>query len=165
MKKRGSTSDFICDRNRELHGRFIELLRGVSEMPLRDMFGVVAVSAASRFWVSESRAVAIVGKMLRGEDVGRMYPKRLEMYEEISRRVKKLMTENPGLCLTHAVNDVVYQEAPEFYMTAESVRTVIYRMRRQARAMRKLRAGLARRSTPGCVFDHCKAATPATPKF
>lgn len=145
MKKRGSTSDFIVDRNRELHRHFIEILRNRTDVPLRQMFGVVAGCRASRFWVSERRAVDVVSRILRGEDIGRMYAKRREMYQEITRRVVGMMSSNPELCLTHAVNEVVYQEAPEFYMTAESVRTVIYRMRRQARVMRKLRSCLSRR--------------------
>lgn len=140
MKKIGSTSDFTEDRDRELHQSFMHVLKTAEGVPLRDMFALAANRPTSRFWVSETRAVAVISGMMRGEDMGRMYPKRREMYEEILRRVSARMAADPTLCLTHAVNEVVYEEAPEFYMTPGSVRVIVYRIRRRARAMRMLRA-------------------------
>lgn len=144
MKKRGSISEFTDDRNRELHHCFISVLRLHSGLSLREMFGVVAACPASRFWVSEPRAHDVISLMLRGRSAGKMLPKRREMFEEILRRVRRRMADRPGLCLKHAVGEVILEPAPEFYMTAESVRTIIYDMRRKARLIRRLRNNLTK---------------------
>lgn len=143
MKKKGCTSDYTADRNRELHRNFLHILRTARDMPLREMFGAAASCRASRFWVSERRAADVIGRMLRGDRLENMLPKRREMFEEICRRVRAHMAADPTLCMTHAVDRVVFEEAPEFYMTSESVRTVIYKMRARARAVRRLRAALS----------------------
>lgn len=139
MKKQGSTSEFTDQRNRELHTSFLQVLRTARDMPLRRMFGVAASQRCSRFWVSEGRAADVIGRMMRGESLGHMNPKRREMFEEIYRRVQKRMEESPGLCMTHAVGEVIFEEAPEFYLTGEAARTIIYRMRQRARAISRLR--------------------------
>lgn len=143
MKKRGSISEFTDERNRELHHCFISVLRSHTGLPLREMFGVVAACPSSRFWVSEPRANDVVSRMLRGIDAGKMLPKRRDMFEEILRRVRIRMDDRPDLCLKHAVGEVILEPAPEFYMTAESVRTIIYDMRRKARLIRRIRNNLA----------------------
>lgn len=141
MKKTGSTSDFSKQRDKELYARFLDLLRSPGETPLRDLFGMAASKPASRFWVSERRAADVIGAMLSGKGEAtreKMYPKRREMYDELLRRVKALMLERPGLCMTHAVDEAVNSEAPEFYMTPESARCIIYRIRRRMRVARML---------------------------
>ena len=132
MKKTGSTSDFMVERDRDLHRSFMEVLR-TSRAPLREMFGMAARRTSRRFWVSEERAAIVVGAMLRGETDEKMIPKRREMFEEILRRVKRRMDSEPGLCMTHAVAAVVHEAAPEFYLTDESARSIIYRIRRKRR--------------------------------
>ena len=131
MKKIGNTSDFISDRNRELHRRFMDVLKNSSCLSLRDMYGAAAKKPASRFWVSESRAAIVVGAMMRGRNLDKMYAKRREMFQEIFRRVNDKMQADPSLCMTHAVDIVVNEPAPEFYLTSESARSIIYRMRQR----------------------------------
>lgn len=142
MKTTGSTSDFIVDRDRELHESFMHVLRTATDMPLRRMFGAAARRPASRFWVSEARAVTVISAMMRGCEPQRMYARRREMYEELRRRVEEKMRRDPSLCLTHAVNEAVYEEAPEFYLTDESARSIIYRMRQKRRRLQQLRRAL-----------------------
>ncbi len=141
MKKRGSTSDFTRQRDRELYTSFMEVLRTDEDTPLREMFALAAARPASRFWVSERRAADVIGAMLRGanpETVEKMYPQRRAMYEEILRRVRAKMEADPSLCMTHAVDTTVCEPAPSFYLTDESARCIIYRIRRRARAARLL---------------------------
>lgn len=142
MKNSGSTSDFIADRDRELHASFMHVLRTATDMPLRRMFGAAARRRASRFWVSETRAAIVISAMMRGCAPERMYQKRKEMYDELCRRVTEKMRLDPDLCLQHAVNEAVYEEAPEFYLTDESARSIIYRMRQRRRRMQELRRAL-----------------------
>ena len=133
MKKQGSTSDFTDDRNRELHRRFMDILRTSRGVALRDMFGMAASRPASRFWVSEQRAAIVVSAMLQGRSLGRINQKRREMYEEITRRVKRVLAYHPEMTLLAACSEVIYQEAPEFYLTDESARCIIYRTRKSRR--------------------------------
>lgn len=135
MKKRGSTSDFAGARDEELYRNFMDLLR-TADMPLREMFSAAARRPSSRFWVSEPRAEEVVSAMLRGTNkdvVEKMYPQKRKMYEEITRRVRARMQADSTLCVTHAVDAVIYEEAPEFYLTDESARLLIYRHRRRVR--------------------------------
>lgn len=131
MKKRGSTSDFTIDRDRELHESFMHILRTERDIPLRRMFAMAAKRPSSRFWVSEPRAAIVVSHMREGRQLPAMLPKRREMFEEIRRRAESIMAKDPSLCLTHAVNEAIYTEAPEFYLTDESARSIIYRIRRR----------------------------------
>lgn len=131
MKKKGSIIEFTEVRDRELHWNFMEILRTERGVPLRDMFGMAAWRKASRFWVSELRAAVVIGAMLRGEDLGDMLPKRREMFEEIYRRVVALRKKRPELSIAHAVSDVVCSSAPEFYLSDESARTIIYKFRQR----------------------------------
>lgn len=139
MKKQGNTSDFIYDRNLDLHRSFMEVLRTSAGIPLRDMFAEAALRPSVRFWVSEGRASIVIGAMMRGATLENMNAKRKEMFEEIYRRVKMKMEADPDLCMTHAVTETIYEEAPEFYLTPESARSIIYRLR----AARKRNAILA----------------------
>lgn len=129
------------------------VLRTASDMPLRRMFGAAARRPCSRFWVSEARAAIVVSAMLRDEAPPRMYERKLEMYREICRRVRLKMERDPGLCLTHAVNETIYEEAPEFYLTDESARSIIYRMRQRRRRGSALMRALALKRTGTKMTD------------
>lgn len=131
MKKKGNVIEFIEERDRELHARFMDILRTERDVPLREMFGMAARRKASRFWVSEPRAAIVIGAMMRGESLDGMVPKRREMFEEIYRRVTALRGKNPELTIWSAVCDVVCSPAPEFYLSAESARSIIYRFRQR----------------------------------
>lgn len=133
MKKQGNKSDFLQDRDRDLHRNFMEILRSAVGIPLSEMFGMAARRPASRFWVSEERAAIVIGAMMRGESLSRMNAKRRDMYMEIYRRVSAKMSSDPELCMTHAVAETLYEPAPEFYLTDESARSIIYRSRQKRR--------------------------------
>lgn len=134
MKKKGSTSDFAVDRDKELYAAFRYILCNSRGVALIDMFGMAAKRPASRFWVSEERAAQVISWMLRGvasDRIERMVPQRRAMFEEIFRRVCAMMEADPSLCMTHAVNEVVTSPAPEFYLTPKSARVIIYRIRKR----------------------------------
>lgn len=133
MKKTGNKSDFIEDRDSDLLRSFMEVLRTTVDIPLRDMYGMAAERPATRFWVSEGRAAIVIGAMSRGVMPEKALPLRREMYDEIFRRVCARMAAEPGLCLTHAVREVIYEPAPKFYITPTSAKTIIYRVRRRRR--------------------------------
>ncbi len=132
MKHKGSTSDFIPQRDRELMSCFRDILATSRGIPLREMFGMAAKRPCSRFWVAEERAAEVVSAMLRGADTDKFLPQKKRMYQEICRRVEKYMSEHPGATMTRAVSDVVNNEAPEFFLTDKSAMVIIYRLKRKS---------------------------------
>lgn len=154
MKKKGSQSDFIEVRDAELHSRFMDLLRSERGKSLGELYGAAARCKASRFWVSPERAADVLSGMERGvKDMERMYPERRRMYEELSRRVADKRAESPERPMMHIVEEVVEQEAPEFYITEKSAKVIICRYVRRRRERRRgcrLVGGvLLRRKNPG----------------
>lgn len=139
MKKKGSTSDFARQRDRELYESFKQVLATSRGVALRDMFGMAAARPASRFWVSEERAAAVIGAMMRDgvePATAGMFAGRRAMYEELFSRVIAKMTADPSLCMTHAVGEAVCEPAPCFYLTDKSAKVIIYRIRRRVAAER-----------------------------
>ena len=133
MKKIGSISDFKTLRDKELLARFREELAESRGVPLRDLFGRAARRPASRFWVSELRAAEVVSKMLKGEETSNPVPQKARMYDEICRRVIEWQEKNPGRPLSDAVFEAVNSTAPEFYLTDQSARVIIYRLIKKRR--------------------------------
>lgn len=129
MKKKGSVVEFKEQRNEELLRAFRAQLSNLGELPLTELFERTSMTPASRFWVSERRAMMVMSKMLKGDTLDSMNPKRREMFQEIFRRVKHILAEEPGISLIEASFRVVNSPAPEFYLTPQSARTMIYRLR------------------------------------
>lgn len=134
MKKSGSISEFIEQRDRELAAAFREILLS-ADMQLSEMFAAAAKRPCSRFWVGESRAFRVIKEMLEGhtstQTGSSMLVKKQEMYGEILRRVKERLSADSGCSLEQAVHEAVNSPAPEFYITEKSARVIIYRIRRR----------------------------------
>lgn len=136
MKKRGSTFEYGRQRDEELMAAFLQLLCNERGVPLADLYSMAAHSPASRFWVSEERALEVVYS-LRGKGTLRgMTPMKEKMYREIYRRVEALLASGEELTVKEAVYRVVESPAPEFYLTDLSARVIIYRIRRERRRRR-----------------------------
>ena len=137
MKKSGSISEFIEQRDRELAAAFREILLS-ADIPLSEMFAAAAKRPCSRFWVGESRAFRVIKEMLEGHTSTQMgsamLVKKQEMYGEILRRVKERLRADSGCSLEQAVHEAVNSPAPEFYITEKSARVIIYRIRRRKTA-------------------------------
>lgn len=129
MKKRGSVSDFGKQRNEELKRAFQAQLHLIGEIPTEELFTRAARMPASRFWVSERRAAEVMSKMLKGDRLQGMNPKKREMYMEIFLRVREHLRREPCLTVTEATFRAVNSQAPEFYLTPKSARVIIYRIR------------------------------------
>ena len=97
MKKSGSISEFIEQRDRELSAAFREILL-TADMPLsRKCFAAAAKRPCSRFWVEGNHAPSgsskemIGGEHLDPDGIGNARQKR-EMYGEILHRVEGAAT-------------------------------------------------------------------------
>lgn len=127
MRKKGAVCDFIEERNEELKKAFRECRRSGEYKTTDDIFALMAAMPASRFYINEQRAAQLIAaKWKKGGWNPKTMPKKLEMIEEIERRVAALMTTDPELSLEDAVVTVVYSGAPSFYMTVRSIRTIFY---------------------------------------
>ncbi len=138
MKHKNSVSDFTSERNEFLLNRFREELARQSQISLEKAFKVAADAPAPRFWVSEARAAAVIGHMVRGKDVtASMFGEKRRMYEEIYRRFSMLRRERAGSTIAELVFEVVNQEAPCSYLSEDRARVVVYAEKRRRRMERR----------------------------
>ncbi|MDE6272367.1 MAG: hypothetical protein K2M31_05105 [Muribaculaceae bacterium] len=128
MKKKGSVSEYSEERDRELVRCFRKRLGEVRVIDLDKIFAEVAAHPASRFYVSEFRAAIVIRHHLRHGVWSVKGAKRLEMFQEIEKRVVGLMESRSDLSLDDALVEVINSEAPEFYLTPRSCRTIIYKL-------------------------------------
>lgn len=129
MKKKGSVVEFKQQRDAELLSAFRQQLSMLGRIPLEELFTRASLSPASRFWVSERRAMVVMSQMLKGDRLLSMNPKRREMFYEIFHRVKEILRKEPDLTLTEASFRAVNSPAPQFYLTPKTARAMIYRLR------------------------------------
>ena len=121
-------SDFIESRNEHLRRAF-RLCLAVYGGGVMELFETVATMPAPRFYMSEERALYLINEKRRQSAVWnrKMTPSRREMVNEIERRVEELQRSQPGLSLRDAVFEVVNSPAPAFYLTPNTIRTILYR--------------------------------------
>ncbi|MDE6653737.1 MAG: hypothetical protein K2K37_05050 [Muribaculaceae bacterium] len=123
MKKAGNICDFAQERDDAIMAAYRqELIQ--SRATSLDIIAVgVAARPCRRFWVSEERAVSVVSAMLRGKDVtSSMHPSKKRMFEEIYRRTMVLRARRPHASLISVIPEVIYSEAPEFYLSPRYIR-------------------------------------------
>lgn len=143
MKKINSTAEFEAFRRKFLLENFRRVLASQSQIAIANAFQTTADSPAPRFWVSEARAAAVIGKMLAGEDpTTEMFEAKKEMYREIFRRFAKIRGENPSMSISEIVFEVVNGAAPKSYLSWHRVRSIIYKEQKRLRKERKERSSL-----------------------
>lgn len=126
MRKKGSVCDFTLSRNEELKSCFFRLLSSPDFRFVKDTFAFLANSPASRFYVSESRAVEVILRHIRTGEWGIKPGPRRQMYMDIERLASVLMSLSPGMDFCDAVYEVVNSPAPSFYLTPDSCRVILY---------------------------------------
>ena len=72
MKKKGSFVEFNDQRDKELLQAFKSQLHLLGTVPLQEVFTRAAMMPASRFWVSERRAMIVISAMLKGDRIESM---------------------------------------------------------------------------------------------
>lgn len=131
MKTKGCDFEYTDQRDKELIITYRNQLENCDKIHLRDVLEKTVNSPASRFWVSESRAAIIIGKMFRGESISGMKPMKIEMFTEIFNRTKKLRILEPKRPLYDMVCEIVNTPAPKFYLTPESAKIIICRIKKK----------------------------------
>lgn len=120
------TSDYLPQRNRNLRKEFYNLL-GKADC-VSDIFQLLTVVPAERFYISEERAYLLLLYKRKGNEQWdrKMLPNRRRMIIEIDKRVDAYLASHPGVSLRRAVAEVVNSPAPSFFLDAKSIRTIFY---------------------------------------
>lgn len=128
MKHKGSKSDFIEDRNLELMRVFKEELMSPTVRNTREALRNIVDRKASRFYVSEMRVKDVLRHYRCHGCFPRMGSLRHSMFSELEKRYRQLRQVRPQLSEDDAIYAVVNSEAPSFYLTPGSLRTIIYKL-------------------------------------
>lgn len=133
MRKKNAVSEFASERNLFLLENFRSAIARQSHIECERIFRNVTNLPAPRFWVTEHRAAAIIGKMLAGENpTGSMTPEKRKMFEEIFRRFRILREERPRAAILDLVAEIIYDTAPSSYMSWYRARTIINGLRNKS---------------------------------
>jgi len=126
MRHKGDENEFKRQQDREVmdaYRRIFSMYGG--KVSVRGLYELVAFSPTSHFFVSEGRALAVIGMMRNGKQLPQMREGRMKMYFEIYQRTRDVMMDNPRMSLADAVTKVVNMPAPEMYLSARQVSAII----------------------------------------
>ena len=124
MKKKGSTSDFIKQRNDELRAAFFRQ----GEYSMSDTALAKALKTpATRFWVDPDRARDVISSIEKNPGkMTDMYPARRRMYEALYRKYMEIKSQFPKQSKIESVAMAIYSGAPEFYLSPSRARAILY---------------------------------------
>lgn len=124
MKRKGCRSDFNQDRDRELRRAFFS--QGVYSTSDEVMRKTVK-TPASRFWVDPERARDVLSRMEKDpQALSGMKPERRRMYKELFSRYIGHRRKYPLRPKIDCVSMAVYSIAPEFFISPNTARRMIY---------------------------------------
>ena len=133
MKKKGTISQLKHERDDDLMRAYLQEISGRPHILLPDVLRAVVSSPSKRFWVTSERASIVVYNMMKGDRLEHMRPLKRKMFREIYRRVMKLKRNYPQLSISILTEQAVSQPAPEFYITWQSAKVIISRIRKHRR--------------------------------
>lgn len=124
MKRKGSKSDFVAERNAELRKAFLNQgIYSTSESSIKNLLK----TPASRFWVDPDRARDIMSRIEKDPQcIDSMNTERRRMYTALYHRYRDIQRRNPGQSKIQSVTMAIYAGAPEFYLSHHRARRIIY---------------------------------------
>lgn len=131
MKHKGSKFEYQDERDKDLMRAYHEQIASCDTIVLSDIFRNVVEMPSARFWVSEERAAIVIAKMFRGDKLEKMRPNAREMYFEIYKRVVSEMETYPDKSIAEIIFQVIRQPAPKFYLTPDTARVIVTRIKRE----------------------------------
>ena len=135
MRHKGSRNEYSDERDRDLLAVFRRTIEGCKHINLYDVVETVVNSPAKRFYVSEYRARNVIKRMFNKKPLYNISPTRMEMYEEIFKRVKEARKKMPHEPLLIVIEEVLAQPAPKFYLTQKSGVTILHRIQKRLRCL------------------------------
>ena len=133
MKKKGTISQLKHQRDDDLMRVFLLELAERPHILLPEVLKAVVASPSRRFWVTSERASIVIYSMMAGDKLQDMLPLKRKMFREIYRRVMRLKANYPQLSISLLTEQVVNERAPEFYITPQSAKVIISRIRKRRR--------------------------------
>lgn len=132
--------EFAHERTVDLMRAYDDYISSCKYIFMPDVYKAIVDSPAPRFYVSESRASIVVLAMIAGRDrfYRNMRKPKLEMFQEIYRRVTVMRNDNPELSVIYCCREVVRQPAPKFYISPNTAKAIICKHKEEWRK-RKLR--------------------------
>ena len=131
MKHKGSKFEYQDERDKDLMRAYHEQLASCDTIVLSDIFRNVVEMPSARFWVSEERAAIVIARMFRSDKLEKMRPNAREMYFEIYKRVVSEMETYPDKSIAEIIFQVIRQPAPKFYLTPDTARVIVTRIKRE----------------------------------
>jgi len=135
MKKIGCRFEYVEERATDLLRAYRVCLAEAGSVRLADVFSRLVQMPSRRFWVSEERAAIVIATMVRrgGQLKVRMRGQKMAMYQEIYRRYIALRQRCPSAPLQTLVGRIVCSPAPCFYLTPQSAKVILFRIRKAQR--------------------------------
>jgi hypothetical protein len=127
MKKKFSTIEYEGERAREVIHTCRETMKKVKHINVLDIFAEAVKQPSSRYWVSEDRAIYVMRRMLRGDDLSYMRQTKRKMFYELFWRFIecKRKHEDAGVC--NIVRKIIYTPASSFFLTSASAKAIYYK--------------------------------------
>lgn len=129
MRHKGDSNTYISQRNDDLYEKYKDVIRHSEIIMSKEIFKRLVLMPAKRFYVSEERAGVIIRKMIKGEDLGKMKKETKQMYQDIFNIVKKMLCNDKENTLSKIISKALYNKAPSFYLTENSARVIISRIK------------------------------------
>ena len=124
MKKKGSTSDFIDQRNIELRRAFFSQ---DTYSTADKVIEKTVKTPSTRFWVDPDRARDVISRIERDPGcVESMYPERRRMYTALIKKYREMKRRFPTQSKIQTVTMAIYSGAPEFYLSVSRARSILY---------------------------------------
>ena len=121
MKHFGSVIQYSSQRNLEIV-RIVRSCFAEVRHITPEVYERAASLPASRFWVSEERALIVIHAMIAGRPIPRMRPNKQEMFREILRRFLILKEKFPSRPDYDLISEVIHQPAPRLYLSPGTIR-------------------------------------------
>lgn len=129
MKHKGTGNVYITQRNKDLYEKYKDVIKFSEIITSKEIFRRLVSMPAKRFYVSEDRASVIIRKMMKGEEVGNMKKETKKMYHDMFNLVTKILNSDKTSTMSKAISKVLNGDAPYFYLTENSARVIISRIK------------------------------------
>ncbi len=117
---------FIEDRNKDLLSVFRKiLLESRGYITLDSIVEQIYIHPAKRFYISKEEAARRVYSIIKSGNTICKSDLRTQMYKEITKRALILKSKEIQTPLNKIIEDIIYQPAPMFYLTKNSIQKII----------------------------------------
>ena len=118
--------DYIYERERDFLKAYTHLPpHPGAHLGSREILRKVIAQKACRFYVSEEECYRNLLRMNKNLPLTIKSTSKLHMYAEIHRRVTHLLAQAPQTTLHDAICQVIYNEAPQFYISLRTAQRIL----------------------------------------